>query len=235
MYKKFPPNHHFGCESLYGELAELELKDSNFETAKKVLISSSRREELNNPEVTPTNMLKARKSFEMSLQDYSIKIKNQNVFCTSMETFLSVLFNAGLLEILVNSIESCIEFIKTHLQTITKGSLFHELIYQVLVKLTTKHVESSTMYQPATLSVVLQNALSSFPTSTIFLSLYGWNEGKSKIDNRIRRYINTRLQTNPSHILSLFAAWTEINQRTTPNTQIIRSILKESLFTKPYY
>lgn len=82
-----------------------------------------------------------------------------------------------------------------------------ELILQSASRLLLYHCNSGP-YRPGLIREYLSNFLQRFPKNSIFLSLYGWNESRLRIDNRFRNILlNTVLlpqnDTLTSRLLSI--------------------------------
>lgn len=68
-----------------------------------------------------------------------------------------------------------------------------EAIYEEYARLLYRHAVSGSAYKPGVLRELLERALEQFPSNTMFLALYGWNEARAKIENRVRRLLDTQL------------------------------------------
>jgi hypothetical protein len=56
-----------------------------------------------------------------------------------------------------------------------------------------QHHRHHRMFRPAELRSVLERGLALFPNNTYLLSLYLYSETRFKIENRVRRALDTRL------------------------------------------
>ncbi|KAJ6263545.1 hypothetical protein Dda_2109 [Drechslerella dactyloides] len=67
-------------------------------------------------------------------------------------------------------------------------------------------------YKPATFSAFLEDAVAKFPENTAFLSLYVWNEARSKIAYRVRRMLagDNDTETGEGVARAVFRAWAEV-------------------------
>jgi hypothetical protein len=65
--------------------------------------------------------------------------------------------------------------------------LAHQMQVELLVKLSQA---PSTLLKPALLRRALEEGLLEFPTNTLLLSIYGWSEGRYRMEGRIRRFLN---------------------------------------------
>ncbi|KAI8921618.1 NRDE-2, necessary for RNA interference-domain-containing protein [Entophlyctis helioformis] len=136
----------------------------------------------------------------------------------------------------------------------TSGSLLEEYVWQAWTRLLFQHMNvSSGAYKPAMLREVLERAMlpsvsttalattavaaepgqggvdRAFPSNSVFLVLYGWNEARMGIENRVRRFMDQVLSKYPSHVVFLFTVWCEIHQRSGANPFVIRSLFERAL------
>ena len=121
-----------------------------------------------------------------------------------------------------------------------------QLLHQSLARLLYYHATHSASFQPSLLRSTLSQSISLFPTNTIFLSLYAWNEARFRIDDRVRSVVREILDPPPSTgtttttgspqsqlIPHLFALHTELNrpQALGSNAHTIRSTFERALST----
>ena len=123
--------------------------------------------------------------------------------------------------------------------TLEPRSLGHELLHQSRARFLHFHVTHTRSFKPSLLRSALAESISLFPTNTMFLSLYAWNEAKFRIDDRVRSIIadvmfkapsskgeiTTMSSRRPSVIPYLFAIGTELSRGTIlgSNSHTIRS------------
>ena len=93
----------------------------------------------------------------------------------------------------------------------------HELLHQAKAKLLYHHMTHTKYFQPALIRAELAQSIRLFPTNTIFLSLYAFNEARFRIDDRIRSIMQTVVLTNkdttrPTITAWLFSIWTELHR-----------------------
>jgi hypothetical protein len=176
-------------------------------------------------------ILKCKKWYQAQLEQCFETIADHNSHCDAMESFLALFYNGMLLETLLNGIEAGISIANPVVSRIGT-SLLLERIYEKMIKVISFSFKLSPTFKSSVLRQVLENALNLFPHNSLFWTLYGWNEGSTKIENRFRRFLNVKIKTNPSHVLPLFGVWNAFHQSSTKNIQVIRSILQESL-SKP--
>ncbi|RUS21226.1 NRDE-2, necessary for RNA interference-domain-containing protein [Endogone sp. FLAS-F59071] len=97
--------------------------------------------------------------------------------------------------------EACKVFDRTLDEYVARGverSIDAEILFMayplVNIVLVYRHSVSGYAFRPAVLKTVLDRALSLFPNNTIFLSLFFYNEARTKIENRVRRFLNNALE-----------------------------------------
>lgn len=73
------------------------------------------------------------------------------------------------------------------------GTIIHEIMYQMLAQVLILNIQLSSSFKPAILRQVLETGLSLFPSNTLLLSLYGWSEGRNRLDARMRSFLSTHL------------------------------------------
>ncbi|RKP08540.1 NRDE-2, necessary for RNA interference-domain-containing protein [Thamnocephalis sphaerospora] len=93
-----------------------------------------------------------------------------------------------------------------------------------------KHNQQHRMFRPATLRTVLERALTLFPNNTNLLSLYLYSETRFKIENRVRRFLDTMLSSTPSCILWLFRIFAELHfSRDGCNSHQVRALFEDAV------
>ena len=103
---------------------------------------------------------------------------------------------------------SNISLLSAHLPT---TSTTHELLHQSLARLLHYHATHSTSFQPSVLRSALTQSIALFPTNTVFLFLYAWNESRFRINDRVRSIVRDILD-NPANA----ALNTDTNSGSTP-------------------
>ena len=97
-----------------------------------------------------------------------------------------------------------------------------ELSHTRLTRLLHHHATHSRPFRPATLRAHLETALTHYPHNTHLLSLYAWNEARTKIDNRIRGVL---LQRDEGTVeWWLFAVWIEMRLSVQYNRNAVRGL-----------
>ncbi|KAI8894965.1 NRDE-2, necessary for RNA interference-domain-containing protein [Globomyces pollinis-pini] len=232
MFKSFPKEYQKDVDIIYKHLAILEWKAGNNEKSIQILVAYTELSSIDMEPVSPIQLLKAKKFYTSHIDICLTTMdSNPNDFDKSMETGLCIIYNGALLELLTHGLDSAITFYNEIISRVNAGTLLEELLHQNLVNLVCESLEIATSFKPSVLRNVLEKALDSFPYNTLFLTMFGWNEGRTKLDNRVRGFVNRHLASHPSQSLSTFAIWTELHQRSSPNASVIRSLLTDALNT----
>lgn len=95
------------------------------------------------------------------------------------------------------------------------GDSYLELLHQARARLLFHHVKSTHYYKPSLIRNALATSIKLFPSNTIFLSLYDWNETRFRIDDRVRsimRELSYMEETNDSIISPLFSIFVELQR-----------------------
>eukprot|EP00842_Homolaphlyctis_polyrhiza_P006149 jgi/Hompol1/6535/HPOL_000188-RA len=108
-------------------------------------------------------------------------------------------------------------------------SLLEEYILEVWARLLFNHANSGLAFKPVQLRDLLERALLRYPANTLFLTLFGWNEARTGVDGRVRRIVDQLLSSHPSHTIALFAAWSEMHQRSNTNINVVRSVFDRAI------
>ena len=199
MYKSFPEAHQVGAGVLYANLALLEWEKGRREAAMAILVAHSEKTAPSDAAPTPEKVSLARHVLlEGAMDEILVFIRKgdpvQNVYSKDMTTILHLLQNASLLEYLdVGDAQSIVDIYNRALGLIEEKSLLQELVYQAYVHLLVLVMQSGAAFKPALIRSVLEESLSFFPSNSLLLSVFGMTEGKSKLDARMRRFLNSHL------------------------------------------
>ncbi|KAI9783090.1 MAG: hypothetical protein M1839_004259 [Geoglossum umbratile] len=92
------------------------------------------------------------------------------------------------------------------------GSTVQELLHQGKARLLHLHATMSRSFKPSTLRDEFAQSIRAFPRNTIFLSLFLWNEARSRIDDRVRSIMtDVVLKERQDTIIGwIFSIWTEL-------------------------
>ena len=161
-----------------------------------------------------------------------VEIHDQDCYSSLLQDYVNTFSNSFLLEAIDQDIEKGLHIYHNVILKVKPNTILHELIYEKVINMICIQVKLSTAFKPAILRDIIEEALNWYPRNTLFLIVYGWNEGRTKLDNRVRRFISNHVNTHPSHILWQFSLWTELHQRNSPNIQVIRSNIQECFETR---
>ncbi|MCJ1332548.1 Protein nrde2 [Thelotrema lepadinum] len=178
----------------------------------------------------------------MSSKSYSQALANIDLLI-----LLSYLTNPHSLQVALAIFSTNIALLSSLLPA---ASPTHQLLHQSLARLLYFHATHSSSFQPSVLRSTLRSSISLFPTNTIFLSLYAWNEARFRINDRVRSVVrdildsptSTRTNGAPAGspqsqlIPHLFAIHTELirPQALGSNANTIRSTFERALSTSYY-
>ncbi|OAJ43916.1 hypothetical protein BDEG_27230 [Batrachochytrium dendrobatidis JEL423] len=239
-YPSFPSEHQSMVTSVYTLLANLEAMQNQYVAAMNVLVALAERKPLANDYATqppaPTRLLKVNKASVSHLIDV--------VYAFTMLEYISHGIDASnhCFKTLIDKCrQALVQFHSryTTLKTDThststsfslgSSSLLIEYMYELWTRLLYVHTVSGHAFKPALLRNVLEEALEIYPTNTLFLTVYGWNEAKTGIENRVRRFLSELHTKSPSHLIVIFSIWSEMHQRGTINTHVVRSLFEKAI------
>ena len=254
MYHAFPPSHQIGVSAIYFQLALIEWTSLRSSAVISCLVAFAEKKPLNSQHLPSIDRINSAKTVlvEAVFDEFELfRGKGdavQNKHSEEMETLLYLVKNAASLhyftqdqngQVIVDLYTKAIEFSAPQ-------SLFRERLYQMQVELLVLAMKSQ--FKPVLLRNVLEAGLIEFPTNTLLLGVYGMTEGKSRLDARMRRFLNDHIHRylfflivestfntfrSPSHILHLFSIWTEIHQTNSPNPAIIKSRIQSATQSQP--
>ncbi|KAH0541960.1 hypothetical protein FGG08_003592 [Glutinoglossum americanum] len=113
------------------------------------------------------------------------------------------------------------------------GCIAQELLHHGKARLLHFHATMSRSFKPSLLRDELAESIKMFPQNTIFLSLFSWNETRSRIDDRVRSIMtDVVLKDQQNTIIGwIFSIWTEL--RATPgagyNTNSTRAAFERAV------
>ncbi|KAJ3103732.1 hypothetical protein HDU97_009906 [Phlyctochytrium planicorne] len=115
----------------------------------------------------------------------------------------------------------------------TTGTPFEEILMELKVRLVYLHSKHGAGgFRPAILREVLEESLMAFPNHSGMLMLYLMNEARTKIENRMRRFLDILLGSEETHILWTFSIWAELHQRSNYNANAVRSLFERAVDSK---
>lgn len=200
MYKAFPEPSQIGIGVLYSSLSLLEWENGSIDRAIAVLISHSERmTPVYDTEQSQERIMTARSILlEGAMDELQVLkekgISSQQTYSNDIATILYLLQNAALLEFFIRrDAQAIIDVYNRALGFVEEKSLLQELIYQMLVYLLVKVMQSNAAFKPTLIRSVLEEALELFPSNTLLLTIFGMTEGKNRLDARMRRFLNDQL------------------------------------------
>ncbi|KAF8535001.1 NRDE-2, necessary for RNA interference-domain-containing protein [Trichophaea hybrida] len=110
-------------------------------------------------------------------------------------------------------------------------SQIHELCLLRKARLIYHHSTTAKPFKPATLRSNLETALETFPQNLAFLSLYAWNESRTKIENRLRMIVRDRVLLEGKETVTgwLFAIWAEMRTGEHYNIHTVRNLFEQGV------
>jgi len=136
-----------------------------------------------------------------------------------------------------NSLDAAIAVYNGFLSELGRRSLagptshFHELCLFRKARLIYMHSTTARPFKPATLRFHLEAALEMFPRNMAFLSLYAWNESRTKIENRLRTVVRDRVLKDGNETVAgwLFAVWAEMRMAQHYNVHAVRHLFERAV------
>lgn len=200
MYQAFPESSQIGIGVLYSSLSLLEWENGSIDRAIAVLISHSERmTPAYETEQSQERIMTARSILlEGAMDELQVLkekgISSQQTYSNDIATILYLLQNAALLEYFIRrDAQAIIDVYNRALGFVEEKTLLQELIYQMLVHLLVKVMQSNAAFKPTLIRSVLEEALELFPSNTLLLTIFGMTEGKNRLDARMRRFLNDQL------------------------------------------
>ncbi|KAJ3346837.1 hypothetical protein HDU91_006936 [Kappamyces sp. JEL0680] len=240
MYQSFPEPHQVGIGSIFGMLAEMEWKAGKPDRAISVLHSYSVKAPVST--MPSAEQIKAaRIRLNEAIDDELLTARSAPAFetkhSTSMEGVLALLRNAAMLGYLDSQDPQAVVEVYAKATAPTQdgeASLLCEMAYQDQVHLLVTIMQTPTsLFRPALLRQVLEEALERYPSNTLLLGIYGWSEGKYKVEGRIKRFLGLHAIKESSHIIFLFSLWTELHQTSEPNYTRLLSLARNAVEHQP--
>lgn len=154
---------------------------------------------------TATSMLKAKSTF-MEHRDSMLLIGNYrhaalHAECLALLQYLCRTSSTEPQSTDQGDIGAALESISTSISLLRAKdptqSTLHELLLQSAARMLSYHVQSGP-FRPSFLRDRLLGFLAAFPSNTIFLTMFEWNEARFRIDQRMRSLLTTML-LSPEH------------------------------------
>ena len=181
------------AELLYMSLAQLQFHQDNKPKALAVLVSCIENNGLSEETVSAPRILKARQEYTSSVRDWISRLQDSDQGSQVWNFVLARISNSMLFEYLVGeTVETVLKWTESLVPLIRSNKVL-ESVMELQMQWVYAYATGSTGFQPGLVRQVLESSLEKFPKNTVFLSLYGWNEAKTRIDNRVRRYLDSQL------------------------------------------
>ncbi|KAI9591894.1 NRDE-2, necessary for RNA interference-domain-containing protein [Syncephalis fuscata] len=168
---------------------------------------------------TPIQQLKARKMYDLSISSHLLV--EHSDYLGDEQTI---------------GIVGCITLFEYFTHGISSASRIYQQVFDLLedVGLETQlyliHQSICTLYRPADFRHRLDVALTLFPHNTYLLSAYLMNETKFKIENRLRRSLDSLIHLQSSHWLWMFSIYAELRyQPGNYNVYRVRNLFDQAI------
>lgn len=118
------------------------------------------------------------------------------------------------------------------LQSEAKQSAEEEEMLAIQAKILFRHTQTRTAFRPGQLRNVLEGALTEFPNNSIFLSLYFYNELRTRIENRVRRTLDELVLEKETVTTEgwLFAIYAELHLNARGyNAEAVRNLFERAV------
>ena len=223
MLDKIPKENLNGVNRIYGTLAEVFISQKNSGKAIEALVAS-----------TTNSILKTVTSGEIEQTRRFYRDKLQTMMdIRFIDEFQSAFYNYCLLELLNNPIEDAGKPMYEIANNLPTDSMCLEICHEIILFTTLMYTTSFGTFQSSIIIQILDKCLALFPRNTVFLSVYVSTQSKFLFDNRLRRSLKEKLNSNPSEILWLVMVWTESIGTKNPN--LIRAVFDDALQSSRYF
>lgn len=143
-------------------------------------------------DIIATNLCNSPDDVDFNLIDYIRALSVLELFDTNDVTQAIRVYQEVVSSIGKKKLPTDKQTLPTDKQTLPKRNFpTEELIYDDFFLLLYQNMKKSVIYQHAYLRESLDEMLEKYPTNTLALSLYSWNERKFKVYNRLNKMIET--------------------------------------------
>lgn len=125
------------------------------------------------------------------------------VLCTSIVALLAYLGDGHDAELYLHAHQNLSTWFKSHRLS---ESIYAELQAQYIAQFLAYHVTHASVVKPALIRTTLEPFIATFPDNTILLSVYGANEARFALDDRVRSIMNNNAKQNCDR--TNLAGWT---------------------------
>ncbi|KAI7885758.1 DUF1740-domain-containing protein [Lichtheimia hyalospora FSU 10163] len=231
-YRQFPEPDQQSAPLLYSAFAQLEWEEKRPEEALKILVSMATEEPYAETNSAPSNaqILKAHNYYMQKTAQVNILVGSEH------DTTIAHHYNVcyALLQYITRGVEAASEVYERGLEYIkerqAERGFESEVLWVAYARLLYQHaVEGGIGYKPSQMRVLLERALALFPNNTIFISLHVWNETRTKIYNRVRKFFTQALDGEPNVMLWLSAIRSELHRHHPYDINLVRSLFESAV------
>ncbi|KAI8972712.1 NRDE-2, necessary for RNA interference-domain-containing protein [Pilobolus umbonatus] len=231
MYHTFPEKEQMIAPLLYAMFAKLELENNRPNEALKILasISDNKPYDEKTTVVSTPVILRAREYFLQQSAQLSIlsdsRMERQAAFsiisCYALFEYLSTGITNAL-----TVYENALSFIQDNQ---AERGYESEIVWVEYAWLLYRHANNKGGYKVNEFRKTMERALTLFPNNTIFISLFVWNESKSKFYNRVQTLFNNALRKDSNVILWLSAIYCELHKYQPYQVHAVRDLFERSI------
>ena len=180
---------------IYNSLAEMEWKNGGVDECISVLVHYAFGSKHEDGVVEMKRVVEAIPALKTKIDLQLAKNFNQNDYTLELECTAFMIKNAAILILLSSpSADGMVVFYTKILNTCIQGSLFQEILYQMLARILLIHQSVSSAYKPALLRELLNKGLELFPSNTCLLSFYGYSECRNRLDSGLTAFLTKYLE-----------------------------------------
>ncbi|KAI9286695.1 NRDE-2, necessary for RNA interference-domain-containing protein [Umbelopsis sp. AD052] len=216
---------------LFRMLAELEFDLDHLEVALNILLSMAEDVPRLHDESVPTTtqVLKARNFFAQKISYLTTLAVTEHDYHNAYQYFVC----QGLFEYLTQGVEAACDVFeglwKYYTDRGVERSIDNEMLLVAYGRMLYRHSSKRGGYKPSVMRDMLTRSLELFPNNTILLSLFMWNEARTKIENRVRQHLNQAIERDPNYVLWEFAIYSELHHHVPYNPNMVRSLLERAV------
>ncbi|KAJ3012516.1 hypothetical protein HKX48_006248 [Thoreauomyces humboldtii] len=233
-YRSFPAENQRESPLLYFMMADMEYQAGFPDKSLSILVHFALDEtgQISEELPKPTVVLKARKALGQRLE-ILVASASGLALGPNERALLDALSCYGLLEYLAQGWKDAQRIYEQVLDSLrardSSPTVLEEVVFEEYIRLLFQHARSGATFKPGLMRDIAERGLARFPCNILILTMYGWNEARTKMDNRVRRLLDLQLSKSPSHILWTFAIWAELHQRQVYNVNLVRSLFERAL------
>ncbi|KAA8893364.1 NRDE-2, necessary for RNA interference-domain-containing protein [Sphaerosporella brunnea] len=213
-----------------------ELLSKNTQTALQLVLTIGNGKPYEGPPITSDNvsqllLLKARMYLEDLQQSMlSIRLEEHAAVFNDLRAVLEYLVSGNNIDFAIPIYEEFVAELKRR-SLIGPSSRIYEVSLLRKARLIYLHSMTAKPFKPAALRSVLETALETFPQNTAFLSMYAWNEGRTKIENRVRNVVRNFVLKEGRETVAgwLFAVWAEMRMSQHFSSHAVRSLFERAV------